>query len=129
MRNPTSRENIRQAMQEIGRRIRQPLKVYFTGGTTCVMKGWRDATVDIDLKPVPDLGKVYDVIAQLKEELSINIELAAPDHFLPALPGWEERSEFIESVGQVQFYHYGAYRKSPVRKIGAVSGSTVKGAC
>jgi hypothetical protein len=93
-------------MQAIGARIRQPLKVYFTGGTTCVLKGWRDATVDIDLKPVPDLGKVYDVIAQLKEELSLNIETAAPDHFLPPLPGWEERSEYIDSVGEVSFYHY-----------------------
>jgi len=109
MRRPTSLENIRQVMQAIGSRIRQPLKVYFTGGTTCVLKGWRDATVDIDLKPVPDLGKVYDVIAELKEELSINIETAAPDHFLPPLPGWEERSEFIDMVGQVQFFHYDAY--------------------
>ena len=106
MRYPTSRENIRQVMQAIGTRIREPLKVYFTGGTTCVLKGWRDSTVDIDLKPVPDLGKVYDVIAQLKEELSINIETAAPDHFLPALPGWEDRSEYIDTVGQVQFFHY-----------------------
>jgi hypothetical protein len=96
-------------MQAIGSRIRQPLKVYFTGGTTCVLKGWRDATVDIDLKPVPDLGKVYDVIAQLKEELSINIETAAPDHFLPALPGWEDRSEYIDTISQVQFYHYDIY--------------------
>ncbi len=109
MRRPTSRENIRQVMQAIGSRIRQPLKVYFTGGTTCVLKGWPDATVDIDLKPVPDLEKVYDVIAELKEELSINIETAAPDHFLPPLPGWEERSEFIDLVGQVQFFHYDAY--------------------
>jgi hypothetical protein len=109
MRHPTSLENIRQVMQAIGSRIRQPLKIYFTGGTTCVMKGWREATVDIDLKPVPDLGKVYDVIAQLKEELSVNIETAAPDHFLPPLPGWEERSEYIDTIGQVQFFHYDAY--------------------
>ncbi len=109
MRHPTSLENIRQVMQAMGSRIKQPLKVYFTGGTTCVMKGWRDTTVDIDLKPVPDLGKVYDVIAELKEELSINIETAAPDHFLPPLPGWEDRSEYIDTVGQVQFFHYDIY--------------------
>lgn len=109
MRNPTSQENIRLVMQAIGSRIMEPLKVYFTGGTTCVMKGWRESTVDIDLKPVPDLGKVYEVIAQLKEELSVNIETAAPDHFLPPLPGWEERSEFIGTFGLVQFFHYDIY--------------------
>ena len=109
MRHPTSLENIRQVMQAMGNRIRQPLQIFFTGGTTCVLKGWRDSTVGIDLKPVPDLGEVYDVIAQLKEELSTNIETAAPDHFLPALPGWEERSEYIDTVGQVQFFHYDAY--------------------
>jgi hypothetical protein len=109
MRHPTSRENIDQVMRAIGDRIREPLKVYFTGGTTCVLKGWRETTVDIDLKPVPDLGKVYDVISGLKDELSVNIETAAPDHFLPPLPGWEDRSEHIGRVGQVEFYHYDIY--------------------
>jgi hypothetical protein len=109
MRHPTSLENIRQVMQAFGSRIKQPLKIYFTGGTTCVLKGWRDSTVDIDLKSVPDLGKVYDVIAKLKEELHLNIETASPDHFMPALPGWEERSEWIDTVGEVKFYNYDIY--------------------
>ena len=109
MRQETTVEGIRSFMRELGLRIRKPVKVYLTGGATCVMHGWRESTVDIDLKPVPDLGEVYTAIAQLKEELSLNIEMAAPDHFMPALPGWEERSEPIDTIGQVRFYHYDAY--------------------
>ena len=30
-----------------------------------------------------------------KDTLDVNVELAAPDQFIPALPGWRERSEFI----------------------------------
>ena len=109
MRQASSLDGIHRFMKEMGSRIKQPVKIYLTGGATCVLKGWRDTTVDIDLKPVPDLGKVYDAIAEMKEQLSLNIETAAPDHFMPALPDWEERSEFIATVGQVSFYHYDEY--------------------
>ncbi len=42
----------------------------------------------------------------MKTELDLNIELAAPDQFLPALAGWQERSRFITRHGEVDFYHY-----------------------
>ena len=46
-------------------------------------------------------------IAGLKEALQLNVELAAPDQFIPPLPGWRERSEQILTAGQVEF-HRGA---------------------
>jgi len=33
-----------------------------------------------------------------KETLMINIEIASPAHFIPSLPGWEERSIFIKKI-------------------------------
>jgi hypothetical protein len=46
------------------------------------------------------------VIAKLKQELNINIELASPQDFLPSLPGWRDRSVFIGKRVQISFFHY-----------------------
>ena len=54
-------------------------------------------------------GALKRDIAQLKEELDINVELASPDDFIPVLPGWRERSLFIARHGWLDFYHYDLY--------------------
>ena len=36
----------------------------------------------------------------------MNIELAAPDDFIPPLPKWRDRSAFIVRHGKVDFHHY-----------------------
>jgi hypothetical protein len=52
------------------------------------------------------------VIPELKEELELNIELACPAHFIPELPGWEDRSQFIAQEGSLSFYHYDLYAQA-----------------
>jgi hypothetical protein len=37
------------------------------------------------------------------------VELASPDQFLPAVPGWRERSIFIARHGLIAFYHDDPY--------------------
>jgi len=51
-------------------------------------------------------------LPQLKEDLQVNIELASPDDFIPALPGWEERSGFISREGAIDFFHYDFYAQA-----------------
>ena len=96
-------------MQALGRTTRGPATVYLTGGATAVLHGWRATTLDVDLKVMPDREDVLRSIQGLKEKLSINVELAAPDQFLPPLPGWQERSEFIAKEGALEFRHYDYY--------------------
>jgi hypothetical protein len=86
-----------------------PARIYLVGGATAVLFNWRDSTVDVDLKLVPDTDEVLRVLPKLKERLQINIELAAPDDFIPALPGWQERSRFIKRQGAIDFFHYDFY--------------------
>jgi len=74
-----------------------------------LLVGVRDATIDIDLKLDPEPDGVFESIADLKDRLSVNVELASPDDFLPALPGWSERSEWIVREGSVDFFHYDFY--------------------
>ena len=96
----------------LGRRVRQKVRVYFTGGTTAVLMGWRDSTVDVDLRFEPEIDEFFRAIPEIKEKLQINIELAAPSDFIPPLPGWEDRCSYIGREGTVSFYHYDYYSQA-----------------
>lgn len=111
-RQPAKAEDIRRLMYALGAHSRGPGKVFFTGGATAVLKGWRDATVDVDLKLDPEPAGVFEAIAQLKDELQLNVELASPDQFIPDPPGSAERAEFIGREGAVEFYHYDFYAQA-----------------
>ena len=80
--------------------------IYFTGGASALLIGWRNSTVDIDIRLDPEPSGIFQAIAKLKQELNINIELASPQDFLPPLPGWRDRSVFIGKRSQISFYHY-----------------------
>ena len=102
-------DRINRLMEAIGRRAKGPGRVYLVGGATAVLIGWRGTTVDADLKLDPEPPGVFEAIAMLKDELDVNVELAAPDQFVPPLPGWRERSPFIVRHGQVDYFHYDFY--------------------
>jgi len=96
---------LREFMRALGRGVTRPARVYFTGGATAVLHGWRASTIDVDLKLVPD-DEILRAIPELKERLSMNIELAAPDDFIPVRSGWEERSAFVAQEGPLTFFHF-----------------------
>ncbi|HMJ16412.1 MAG TPA: DUF6036 family nucleotidyltransferase [Polyangiaceae bacterium] len=106
MRSETDAGKVQRFMQELGRRCSGAGNVYFAGGTSAVLVGWRTATVDIDLKFDPEPAGAFAAIARLKDELDLNVELAAPDDFVPAIPGWRERSPFIATYGSIHYFHY-----------------------
>ena len=73
---------------------------------SAVIVGWRDTTIDVDLKLDPEPPGVFDAIARAKDALNMNVELASPEEFIPALPDWRARSVFIARYGAVDFLHY-----------------------
>ncbi|MEI6338691.1 MAG: DUF6036 family nucleotidyltransferase [Verrucomicrobiota bacterium] len=99
-------------MQALGTRVRSPLKIYLVGGATAVLEGWRETTIDIDLKAEPEVPGFFEAIAELKESLDVNIELASPEQFIPEHPGWRERSPFLARHGVTDFYAYDFYSQA-----------------
>lgn len=91
---------------------RRPSRVYLTGGATALLEGWRDATIDVDLKLVPENDEVLRSIPALKDRLEINVELVAPSDFIPELPGWEDRCRFVTQEGFLTFYQYDFYSQA-----------------
>lgn len=111
-RPPATADDVRRLMLALGTRSKGPGRIYLTGGATAVLKGWRDATVDVDLKLDPEPAGVFEAIAALKDELQLNVELASPDQFIPDPPGSGERAEFIGRFGPVDFFHYDYYAQA-----------------
>ena len=109
MRGETDKAKLERFMSALGGATRGPGRVFLTGGGTALLKGWRDMTVDIDLTAIPEPPGFFEAIAQLKNELDVNIELASPHDFIPPLPEWQSRSIFIARHGEIEFYHYDLY--------------------
>lgn len=93
-------------MRALGEAARDDTRVYFTGGATAVLYGWRASTVDVDVRFVPERDELYRAIPEVKERLALNVELASPADFIPVRPDWQERSPFIERDGRVAFHHF-----------------------
>ena len=103
MRDAADGERIRSLARELGRAVVPGTKMYLTGGATAVLEGWRESTADIDVRFEPDSDAALSRIAEIKERLAVNVELASPLDFLPPLDGWRERSRFRFREGNLLF--------------------------
>lgn len=109
MREPVDADRLHRFMRELAIRSRAVGRVYLTGGASAVLLDWRASTLDVDITIIPEDDRVLRVLPELKEALQINVELASPAHFIPPLPGWEDRSPFIRREGTLSFHHYDFY--------------------
>jgi hypothetical protein len=112
MREPVDAPRVRKFLEGLGAAASRDVRVYLTGGATAVLEGWRRGTVDVNLKIEPEDEAVLRSIPRLKEQLRLNVELAAPDDFLPELPGWRERSASVGRFGKVSVIHYDFYSQA-----------------
>ena len=109
MRSAVTVAKLEEFMKRLGRSAKSPGVIYLTGGATALILRIRDQTVDIDIKMDPEPAGAFEAIAELKDALAVNVELASPDQFIPPLPGWNERSALIGTYGKVEFRHYDFY--------------------
>lgn len=86
--------------------------MYLTGGATAVLEGWRESTVDIDVRFEPDSDAALSRIGEIKERLAVNVELASPLDFLPPLDGWRERSRFRFREGNLEVFDFDPYSQA-----------------
>jgi hypothetical protein len=109
VRRSLTREGLHDLMKALARSAphRGAYRVYFVGGSTAVLAGWRASTIDADL--YSDTEAIFHDVQAVKERLQLNIEFARPEDFVPALAGSGSRHVFIETVGKVSFYNYDPY--------------------
>lgn len=112
MRESADAESIERLARELGRAVPPGTKMYLTGGATAVLEGWRPSTVDVDVRLEPDSDAGLRAIAELKERLQVNVELASPLDFLPPLEGWRERSRFRLRSGNLEVFDFDPYSQA-----------------
>ena len=103
MRKPVTEPVVREFMRAIAIEAREPGRIYLAGGASVVLKHWRGSTVDIDITIIPENDRILRAIPDLKERLQVNVELSSPTHFVPPLPGWQDRCPFIVREGVIDF--------------------------
>jgi hypothetical protein len=112
VREAADAERIERLARELGRVVPPGTRMYLTGGATAVLEGWRESTVDIDVRFEPDSDAALERIRDLKEELGVNVELASPLDFLPPLPGWQDRSRFRLRDGNLEVFDFDPYSQA-----------------
>jgi hypothetical protein len=112
VRAPVNRERLDKLMDRLGRAASAPVRVYLVGGSSAVLVGWRDATIDVDLAIRPQDDALLRAIPESKNALDVNIELASPADFIPLPAGWEDRSPLIALRHHVAFHHFDFYSQA-----------------
>lgn len=112
MRPPVDASRIRELAQRLSRVAVGRARIYLTGGATAVLEGWRDSTIDVDIRLEPEADELLRALVGIKDSLGINIELASPLDFIPELPAWRDRSTFVFSEGGVDVYHFDPYSQA-----------------
>ncbi len=112
MREPLDPSRLQRLLRELA--AADPRKgrfrVYLTGGATATERGWRTSTLDANLSADDDA--VFRHVQKLKETLNLNIELVRPTDFVPSLPGEDQRHVFIQTIGNVDFFHFDPYAQA-----------------
>jgi hypothetical protein len=67
MRELADADRIRRFMQALGREADADGACYFTGGATAVLVGWRDSTIDVDVRFEPESDRLLR--AMIEREL------------------------------------------------------------
>jgi hypothetical protein len=112
MRKLADVERIRRFMRSLGSAADVETACYLTGGATAVLLGWRDSTIDVDIRLSPETDALMRAIQRLKNEFAINVELASPLDFIPVPSGWEDRSVFAGREGRASYYHFDPYAQA-----------------
>lgn len=112
MRASVDLSRLRAFLEELARAAREPTRLYLTGGASQLLRGLRESTLDIDLTFEPESDELLRSMVSLKESQSVNVEIVSPVHFVPALPGWRDRCEFVMQIGKLAVLHFDPYTQA-----------------
>jgi len=87
MRAAANAAKIHRFMAALGERARGAGCVYLTGGATALLHGWRDSTVDVDLKADPEPAGLFEAI----EPALIRFPAITPTDFRARVEGFCRR--------------------------------------
>lgn len=69
MRRVAEPDRIQRFMTALAVKAARPARLYFTGGATAVLLGWRASTIDVDIHIVPDDDRLLRALPELRKSL------------------------------------------------------------
>lgn len=112
MRAPVDRARLLTFLRELSHAATEPTRLYLAGGASQLLRGLRESTVDVDLTLEPESDALLRAMVGLKETLNLNVEIVSPAHFVPALPGWRDRCQFVMQIGRLAVHHFDPYTQA-----------------
>jgi hypothetical protein len=112
VRRPVDAARLERFLQRFGAAGGTDGTCYLAGGATAVLLGWRQSTIDIDLKLDPEQDDRLRALPGLKADLEINVELASPGDFIPLPPEWQDRSISIGRFSSLTVLHLDLYAQA-----------------
>jgi len=98
MRRVAEPDRIQRFMSALAVKATRPARLYFTGGATAVLLGWRASTIDVDIHIVPDDDRLLRALPKLKKDLEMIVELGCPAHFINLKPAKQIRLTIPQTV-------------------------------
>jgi hypothetical protein len=109
---PVDRRRLRRFLDELGRRVRFPVRLYLHGGAISLWRGSRNFTVDIgydaDVRSVASAAWER-ALRGIARELDVNVEPAGPADFIPLPDGWQGRCSFVGQYGSLSVSTFDPY--------------------
>jgi hypothetical protein len=77
MRRAVDAERLRLFLRALGAEAPHETRIYLTGGATAVLFGWRESTIDVDIKLDPESDPLFRALPRLEEALELNVDYRA----------------------------------------------------
>lgn len=98
--------------QRVGERLQEPATLYLIGGVALHFLGHPRPTFDLDYvgADLPELQQGFQaVVAQVAEEMQIEVEAVPLEEFLPLPEGAERRHRLMGEYGVLKVYVFDPY--------------------
>jgi hypothetical protein len=98
-------------LQQLGRTIRKPGRLYLVGGAALVHAGIRPGfTEEIDIQVSgANEGELIVAIQKLIQQMQINVEFASPADFMPLPSEWKMHAHYVGRYGEVDVFYFDFY--------------------
>lgn len=70
MRLEVNSDRLMKFMSDFGREVAQEGQVFIVGGGSAILIGWRETTIDVDLKIIPETDSIFHAIQRIKKKFN-----------------------------------------------------------
>ena len=109
---PVTTDSLLLLAEQLGERLATPFRLYLLGGSAMLLLGSPRATKDVDYDLDPsglDALEPRQILAELAEELRLDLEFVPLAEFVPLPAGFEDRHRVVGRFRQLELLIFDPY--------------------